>query len=69
MPRELDKNPKVVSRREWLEARLELLAREKQLTRQYDAIAAARRALPRVKVAEEYFFRRARRQSHAGRSV
>jgi len=53
---ELDRNPKVVSRREWLEARQELLAREKQLTGQYDAVAAARRALPRVRVAEEYLF-------------
>lgn len=56
MPSELDASPPVVSRREWLEARQELLAREKQLTRQYDAVAAARRALPRVRVAEDYLF-------------
>ena len=33
-------NPKVVSRKEWLVARKKLLAKEKQLTRQRDAIAA-----------------------------
>jgi predicted dithiol-disulfide oxidoreductase (DUF899 family) len=47
---------KVVSRSEWLEARLRLLAREKELTRQYDGVAAARRALPWVKVEKEYVF-------------
>jgi predicted dithiol-disulfide oxidoreductase (DUF899 family) len=56
MPSKLDANTQVVSRREWLAARQELLAREKQLTRQYDAVAAARRTLPRVRVAEEYLF-------------
>jgi len=56
MPSKLDANTQVVSRREWLAARQELLAREKQLTRQYDAVAAARRALPRLRVAEEYLF-------------
>jgi predicted dithiol-disulfide oxidoreductase (DUF899 family) len=49
-------NPKVVSRSHWLEARLQLLAREKELTRQYDAVAAARRTLPWVKVEKEYIF-------------
>ena len=37
-------------------ARKELLAREKELTRQRDAINAARRALPWVKVEKEYIF-------------
>jgi predicted dithiol-disulfide oxidoreductase (DUF899 family) len=49
-------NPKIVSRSEWLDARLELLAREKELTRQYDAVAVARRSLPWVKVEKEYVF-------------
>jgi predicted dithiol-disulfide oxidoreductase (DUF899 family) len=43
-------NPKVVSRDEWLAARKKLLAKEKQLTRKRDAIAAERRQLPWVKV-------------------
>jgi len=48
--------PRVVSRAEWLDARLHLLAREKELTRQYDTVAAARRALPWVKVEKNYVF-------------
>jgi predicted dithiol-disulfide oxidoreductase (DUF899 family) len=49
-------NPKVVSREEWLEARKKLLAREKQLTRERDAVAAERRQLPWVKVEKNYVF-------------
>jgi len=49
-------NPKIVSRSEWSDARLELLTREKELTRQYDAVAVARRSLPWVKVEKEYVF-------------
>lgn len=48
--------PKVVSREEWLAARRELLAREKQLTRQYDAVRALRQELPWVKVEKSYVF-------------
>ena len=48
--------PKVVSRDEWLAARKELLAREKQLTREYDAIRALRRELPWVRVEQQYVF-------------
>ncbi|MGA7524705.1 MAG: thioredoxin family protein [Acidobacteriaceae bacterium] len=47
---------RVVSKEEWLSARLELLAREKELTRQRDAVDAARRALPWVRVEKEYVF-------------
>jgi len=47
---------KVVSREEWLAARKELLEKEKQLTRQSDALAAERRNLPWVKVEKEYVF-------------
>jgi len=50
-----------VSREDWLAARLALLEQEKALTRQRDAVAAARRALPKVKIEKEYRF-----QSEAG---
>ncbi len=49
-------NPKIVSRDEWLEVRKQLLAKEKQLTRQGDAISAERRALPWVRVDKKYVF-------------
>jgi predicted dithiol-disulfide oxidoreductase (DUF899 family) len=48
--------PKVVSREEWVAARKELLAKEKRLTRERDALAEARRKLPWVKVEKEYVF-------------
>src|SRR6478672_10185794 len=48
--------PQVVSRDEWLVARKELLAKEKELTRQRDALSAARRRLPMVKVDKDYVF-------------
>jgi predicted dithiol-disulfide oxidoreductase (DUF899 family) len=48
--------PRVVSREEWLRARQDLLAQEKALTRQYDAVVASRRALPWVKVEKDYLF-------------
>ncbi|WP_439557259.1 DUF899 domain-containing protein [Dyadobacter sp.] len=46
----------VVSKEEWLKARLALLEREKELTRLADQIAAARRKLPRVVVDKDYQF-------------
>lgn len=49
-------NPKIVSQAEWLAAREELLAREKEFTRQRDALSAERRKLPWVKVDKEYTF-------------
>lgn len=49
-------NPKIVSREEWLAARKKLLAREKQLTHERDAVAAERRELPWVKVEKDYVF-------------
>jgi predicted dithiol-disulfide oxidoreductase (DUF899 family) len=48
--------PDVVSREEWLAARKELLVREKELTRQTDAVNADRRRLPMVRVDKEYVF-------------
>jgi predicted dithiol-disulfide oxidoreductase (DUF899 family) len=47
---------KVVSQQEWLAARKELLAAEKEFTRQRDAISAKRRELPWVKVEKNYVF-------------
>jgi predicted dithiol-disulfide oxidoreductase (DUF899 family) len=47
---------KVVSREEWLAARVALLAREKAHMREGDALAAQRRALPWVKVEKAYVF-------------
>ena len=46
----------VVSRADWLAARKELLAEEKEFTRRRDALSAARRELPWVKVAKTYEF-------------
>jgi predicted dithiol-disulfide oxidoreductase (DUF899 family) len=49
-------HPKIVSQDEWLRARKKLLAKEKQLTHQRDALNAERRELPWVKVEKEYIF-------------
>ena len=46
----------IVSREEWVAARKELLAREKEFTHQFDKLNAERRALPWVKVDKEYTF-------------
>lgn len=48
--------PEIVSRPQWEIARKELLAREKELTRARDALAAARRQLPMVLVDKDYRF-------------
>ncbi len=47
---------KVVSQAEWLAARKDLLAKEKEFTRQRDALSAERRKLPWVKVEKNYVF-------------
>jgi predicted dithiol-disulfide oxidoreductase (DUF899 family) len=47
---------RIVSRDEWLEARKQLLAKEKELTRLRDQLSADRRALPWVRVEKEYVF-------------
>jgi predicted dithiol-disulfide oxidoreductase (DUF899 family) len=47
---------KTGTREEWLAARLELLAAEKELTRQGDALARRRRELPWVRVDKVYRF-------------
>ncbi len=46
----------VVSRQEWLDARLVLLAKEKELTRQQDALAQERLQLPWERVEKKYLF-------------
>jgi predicted dithiol-disulfide oxidoreductase (DUF899 family) len=48
--------PEIASRAEWLAARRELLAREKQLTRMQDALNADRRRLPMVRIERDYVF-------------
>jgi len=48
--------PEVVPREQWLEARLRLLAEEKQETRRRDALNAERRRLPMVRIEKEYLF-------------
>jgi predicted dithiol-disulfide oxidoreductase (DUF899 family) len=47
---------RIVSRDEWLIARRELLAKEKELTRLRDRLSAERRALPWVRVEKQYVF-------------
>jgi predicted dithiol-disulfide oxidoreductase (DUF899 family) len=49
-------HPAIASREEWLAARMELLAREKELMRQQDALNAARRRLPMVRIDKPYVF-------------
>ena len=46
----------IVSEQEWETARQELLVKEKDLTRAADALAAARRRMPRQEVTTEYVF-------------
>jgi predicted dithiol-disulfide oxidoreductase (DUF899 family) len=46
----------VVSRKEWLAARLDLLEAEKELTRRSDELARRRQALPWVQIDKDYRF-------------
>jgi len=48
--------PQVASPAEWLAARKDLLAREKEVTRAMDAADAARRELPMTEVTQDYTF-------------
>ena len=48
--------PRITSREEWLAARTDLLAREKELTRRRDALNVARRELPMVEITDDYRF-------------
>jgi predicted dithiol-disulfide oxidoreductase (DUF899 family) len=49
----------VVTREAWTEARKALLAKEKAFTRERDAVSAARRAMPMVKIDNTYVFEEA----------
>ena len=53
---EMELNQEVVTEAEWLVARRDLLTREKELSRQRDALSAARRKMPMVKIDKEYVF-------------
>jgi len=53
---EVELDREVVTEAEWLVARKDLLTREKEFTRQRDALSAARRSLPMVKIDKEYLF-------------
>ena len=48
--------PKVMSQAEWLAARKELLAKEKELTQLRDRVNADRRRLPMVRIDKPYTF-------------
>src|SRR5262245_64974677 len=48
--------PKIVSHADWLNARKELLIKEKALTHYRDAVNAERRRLPMVKIEKNYIF-------------
>jgi predicted dithiol-disulfide oxidoreductase (DUF899 family) len=48
--------PPVVSPRDWEGAHLDLLAKEKELTRARDALAAERRRMPRMALEKDYRF-------------
>ncbi len=48
--------PPAASRAEWLAARKALLVKEKEFTRQRDALSAERRGLPMVRIEKEYAF-------------
>lgn len=49
-------HPPIASTEEWLSLRRQLLEKEKELTRAYDAVNAARRRLPMVKIDKNYSF-------------
>ena len=49
-------NHPVVSRQQWIDERKKLMAREKELTRLGDQVAAERRDLPWVRMDKEYVF-------------
>ncbi|MDP9137153.1 MAG: DUF899 domain-containing protein [Pseudomonadota bacterium] len=49
--------PEIVSKDEWLASSKKLLAKEKELTRQHDALAAERRRLPMVRIDKNYVFK------------
>jgi predicted dithiol-disulfide oxidoreductase (DUF899 family) len=48
--------PRIATRDEWLAARKDLLVKEKELTRQRDALNVERRNLPMVEIEKDYIF-------------
>jgi predicted dithiol-disulfide oxidoreductase (DUF899 family) len=48
--------PNIVTRDEWLAARMALLEREKEMTRARDRLNAERRCLPMVRIEKDYVF-------------
>ena len=50
------KTPSIVSQKEWDAARVKLLAKEKEMTRAHDALAAERRRMPWLAVEKAYAF-------------
>jgi predicted dithiol-disulfide oxidoreductase (DUF899 family) len=48
--------PEVVSREQWLQSRVRLLAKEKEETRRRDVLNTERRRLPMVRIDKEYLF-------------
>lgn len=55
----MEAKSRIVSREQWTAARKALLEREKAFTRERDALSAARRELPVVKVDRDYVFQEA----------
>jgi predicted dithiol-disulfide oxidoreductase (DUF899 family) len=53
---EMKSDREIVLEADWLVARKDLLAREKEFTRQRDALSGARRQLPMVKIEKNYIF-------------
>ena len=49
-------HPNIVSQDEWLAERKKHLLQEKELTKHYDRVSAARRRLPMVKIEKDYVF-------------
>src|SRR4030081_817127 len=62
-PQNLKREHNIVSKEEWIAARLGLLKEEKELTRRSDALARRRQELPWVRVDKEYRF-----ETHEGRA-
>jgi predicted dithiol-disulfide oxidoreductase (DUF899 family) len=55
-PRKAQRDHKIVSQKEWIAARKELLKKEKEVTHLSDQLSAERRKLPWVKIEKNYVF-------------
>jgi predicted dithiol-disulfide oxidoreductase (DUF899 family) len=56
MPAKTPAHPRIASRKQWLTARLKLLAHEKEVTKHQDRVSAERRRLPMVNIEKDYVF-------------